>query len=317
MEFRQLEAFVATVDHRSFSAAAEALYLSQPTISSHIQALEGELQTKLIRRTTKKFEITPEGQQLYEYAVALIRLQQKAVSELSNEDTRAMEIITYLNTNSEIRNLLQYGIAGQHYTVENGTVSRVADKMGNFYDMDIYATGNAFLAYPEPGMDASIWENGKKQNRDSLVEPMLGFNLAEYAQSATQFGIPVTVSAIKSYKTTFRSELSKETFANDEVLSDWLKACDEQGKGVYVFRSRQETTSKEYDEILYFYNNTGSYRFSVETMEESKEGGGFYRNNTYIYTKDSKLPIDYGYTLTMVYDICPSRYVKTIEEEAL
>ena len=92
MEFRQLEAFVATVDNRSFSAAAEALYLSQPTISSHIQALESELQTKLIRRTTKKFEITPEGQQLYEYAVALIRLQQKAVSELSNTGIRELHI---------------------------------------------------------------------------------------------------------------------------------------------------------------------------------------------------------------------------------
>lgn len=92
MEFRQLEAFIATVDHRSFSAAAETLYLSQPTISSHIQALEGELQTKLIRRTTKKFEITPEGQQLYEYAVALIRLQQKAVSELSNTGVRELHI---------------------------------------------------------------------------------------------------------------------------------------------------------------------------------------------------------------------------------
>ena len=92
MEFRQLEAFIATVDHRSFSAAAEALYLSQPTISSHIQALEGELQTKLIRRTTKKFEVTPEGLQLYEYAVALIRLQQKAVSELSNTGVRELHI---------------------------------------------------------------------------------------------------------------------------------------------------------------------------------------------------------------------------------
>lgn len=92
MEFRQLEAFIATVDHRSFSAAAEALYLSQPTISSHIQALENELQTKLIRRTTKKFEITHEGQQLYEYAVALIRLQQKAVSELSNTGVRELHI---------------------------------------------------------------------------------------------------------------------------------------------------------------------------------------------------------------------------------
>ena len=238
-----------------------------------------------------------------------------AVARTTLSIERSMQIITYLNTNSEIRNILQYGIAGQHYTVENNTVSRIADKSGNFYEMDVYATGNAFLAHLENGMNAAIWENGKKQNRDSLVEPMLGFNLAEYAQSATQFGVPTTVNAIKSYKTTFRSELSKETFANDEVLSAWLKQCDEQGKGVYVFRSREETANKEYDEILYFYNNTGSYRFSVESMEESKEGGGFYRNNTYIYTEDAKLPVDYGYTLTMVYDTCPIRYVKTVGEE--
>jgi hypothetical protein len=84
-----------------------------------------------------------------------------------------------------------------------------------------------------------------------------------------------------------------------------------EGKGIYVFRSRRVTDSKENDEILYFYNNTGSYRFSVESVEEPKEGGGFYRTNTYIYTEDSKLPVNYGYTLTMVYDLCPSKYVKT------
>ena len=74
MDFRQLEAFIATVDHQSFSAAADALYLSQPTISSYIHSLERELNTQLIRRTTKKFEVTINGQQLYEYAVALLRL---------------------------------------------------------------------------------------------------------------------------------------------------------------------------------------------------------------------------------------------------
>ena len=252
-----------------------------------------------------------------------------AVAKTTLSVERSMQIITYLNTNQEIRNLLQYGIEGQHYTVQKVTnesgetvksIKRQADKKGNEYVMDLYATGNVFLAHilDEENTNYAIWVNGKKQNRDSLVEPMLGFDLGEYAQTATQFGTPTTVNAVKQYKTTFRSELSKDNFANDEVLSAWLKQCDEQGKGVYVFRSRQETANKEYDEILYFYNNTGSYRFSVETVEESKEGGGFYRNNTYIYTKatkEDKLPVNYGYTLTMVYDVCPTRYVKTIGEE--
>lgn len=54
MEFKQLEAFVAVVDYGSFSEAARRLYLTQPTISAHIRALENELHAKLIIRTTKK-----------------------------------------------------------------------------------------------------------------------------------------------------------------------------------------------------------------------------------------------------------------------
>ncbi|MFR7899034.1 MAG: LysR family transcriptional regulator [Ruminococcus sp.] len=43
MEFKQLEAFVAVVENKSFSEAARQLNLTQPTISAHIQSLEQEL----------------------------------------------------------------------------------------------------------------------------------------------------------------------------------------------------------------------------------------------------------------------------------
>ena len=230
-----------------------------------------------------------------------------AVASTTLSVDRSMQIVTYLNTNTDIRNLLQYGIEGQHYTIENGTVSRVADKYGNYYDMDIYATGNAFLAYPEPAMDPAIWENGKKQNRDSLVEPLLGFDLAEYASTATQFGIPVTVTSAKPYSTTFRSGLNKDVLSQDAVLKAWIEECDAKEPGVYVFRSREKTVNNEFAEILYFYNTTGAYRFSVESEEVPKDTGtGYYRNNTYVYTEDPAL---FGsYTLTMVYDINLIRY---------
>ncbi len=92
MDFRQLETFVATVEHKNFSAAAESLYLAQPTVSTHIHALEKELHVRLIRRTSKHFEITPEGQRLYNYAVALLQLQRKAVHELDRSSTRGLHI---------------------------------------------------------------------------------------------------------------------------------------------------------------------------------------------------------------------------------
>ena len=53
MNFRQLEAFVFVVQYRSFSKAAEELYLSQPTVSTHISSLEEELGVQLITRSSK------------------------------------------------------------------------------------------------------------------------------------------------------------------------------------------------------------------------------------------------------------------------
>ena len=53
MEFKHLQSFVAVVNDKSFTKAAEKLYISQPTISIHIHALEDELCTQLIVRTTK------------------------------------------------------------------------------------------------------------------------------------------------------------------------------------------------------------------------------------------------------------------------
>ncbi len=46
MDFKQLEAFAAVVDYGSFSEAARRLYLTQPTISAHIRALENELKVE-------------------------------------------------------------------------------------------------------------------------------------------------------------------------------------------------------------------------------------------------------------------------------
>ena len=92
MDIRQLEAFVYTVKTKSFSEAAKRLYLSQPTISAHIHALEQELQTQLIRRTTKTLSVTPAGMRLYDYATSILTLQQKAVAELSDHNKSGLHI---------------------------------------------------------------------------------------------------------------------------------------------------------------------------------------------------------------------------------
>lgn len=82
MDFRQLETFVEVVKLNSFSKAAEKLFLTQPTITSHIQNLENELGTILINRMGKKITTTDAGKLLYKHAVNIINMRNTAEFDL-------------------------------------------------------------------------------------------------------------------------------------------------------------------------------------------------------------------------------------------
>ena len=92
MELKQLESFVAVVVYRSFTEAAKQLYISQPTISTHIQALEKELESKLITRTTKSIELTNRGKELYECAVKMLDLRDGLLDKWRSSDEKIVRL---------------------------------------------------------------------------------------------------------------------------------------------------------------------------------------------------------------------------------
>ncbi|MBD8897867.1 LysR family transcriptional regulator [Rhodanobacter sp. DHG33] len=69
---KQLRAFVATVKLGTLSRAAEALYLSQPSVSLQLQALERELGVALLERRRRRINLTDAGEALYELARPLV-----------------------------------------------------------------------------------------------------------------------------------------------------------------------------------------------------------------------------------------------------
>ncbi len=79
MEFKQIEAFVNVIKYKSFSKAADASFLTQPTISTHISTLEKELGVTLIDRMGKESRPTKQGRAFYKYALDLINTREKAV----------------------------------------------------------------------------------------------------------------------------------------------------------------------------------------------------------------------------------------------
>ncbi|MBQ2256016.1 MAG: hypothetical protein II330_04045 [Clostridia bacterium] len=89
---------------------------------------------------------------------------------------RSMDIITYLNTNSTIRNLLQYGVEGKNYEISEPSEGSVLTMLNNNYQMTLEKTGNVFMAHPGEGKRADAWEGAREQNNESLIDPLLGFD---------------------------------------------------------------------------------------------------------------------------------------------
>ncbi len=69
IELIELETFIAVAQAESFSAAALRMHVTQPTVTGRIQRLESMLGVKLLRRTTRKVETTPQGALLLAEAV--------------------------------------------------------------------------------------------------------------------------------------------------------------------------------------------------------------------------------------------------------
>lgn len=78
MDSRQLEVFVKVAELGSFSRAAEGLFVTQPTVSEHVRALEEELGLRLLDRLGRGATPTKAGQLLLSYARQILQLQRDA-----------------------------------------------------------------------------------------------------------------------------------------------------------------------------------------------------------------------------------------------
>jgi DNA-binding transcriptional LysR family regulator len=85
LDTRQLAAFCAVVERRSFSQAAEQLGVTQPAVSLQIRSLEKRLGTQLLDRSGRRVEPTESGQRLYRNAQRLLALEEQLLADLGGE----------------------------------------------------------------------------------------------------------------------------------------------------------------------------------------------------------------------------------------
>jgi DNA-binding transcriptional LysR family regulator len=90
MDTKQLAAFCAVVERRSFSQAAERLGVTQPAVSLQVRSLEKRLGTQLLDRSGRRVEPTEAGLRLYRGAQKLLALEEQLVADVAASSDGAL-----------------------------------------------------------------------------------------------------------------------------------------------------------------------------------------------------------------------------------
>jgi LysR family transcriptional repressor of citA len=115
MNTELLETFLSLAKLKNFTSTAEALYISQSTVTKRVAELENELSTKLFIRNYKNVCLTPEGSIFFNYAKRILELEEISVKEIHSA-------VRY-------RNHLRIGCTNALYE------SSIQQKIENFYNV--------------------------------------------------------------------------------------------------------------------------------------------------------------------------------------
>src|ERR1700740_3431505 len=92
-KFGAMQMFVRVIEKRSFSAVAKERGIGQPAVSKQISALEDELGTELIHRTSRSIALTEPGRDFYESALHILDDFENATSRIGRGQTAPKGLI--------------------------------------------------------------------------------------------------------------------------------------------------------------------------------------------------------------------------------
>ncbi len=138
MDFKQIEAFVNVVKYKSFSKAAEATFLTQPTISVHIRRLEDELGVILLDRQGKEITVTPMGKTFYKYATEILATREQVQNIFFNVSENLQGILEIQTSSTPGQDFVPWMLKGfndihkgVHFTVEQSDSHQVMENLIN------------------------------------------------------------------------------------------------------------------------------------------------------------------------------------------
>lgn len=192
MNTQQLEYVLMIEKEKSFSVAAEKLFITQPSLSQYISKLEKQLGTMLFDRSTKPLSLTPSGQAYVTAAKEILRMERELtgkIAELENIEAGNLRIgaVSYHSSY-----LLPESIVAFHKKYPGITITIIEDGLGKLYEMlregsidlivasekilpldfdvEVLAEEKVYLAIPDNFLSSHEFEDYKLTGKDILQE---------------------------------------------------------------------------------------------------------------------------------------------------
>lgn len=112
----------------------------------------------------------------------------QAINKNSKNPEKAMKFLNLLNTDKTLRNMVNYGIEGVHYTKLGDNKIKVTPEQKN-YSVPYFSLGNLFITYTLENEPDTKWDEFKKFNDESKPSPALGFKFNSDPVSAEIAGL--------------------------------------------------------------------------------------------------------------------------------
>lgn len=220
MDIRVLRYFLTVAREESFSRAAEALFLSQPTLSRQIKDMEEELGVTLFIRTNRNVILTKEGMRLRKRAQEIVDLMDKTREEFSDlEEEISGDVYIGSGETHVMRQIARIAIAvqrehpGVHYHLYSGNADDVTERL----DKGLLDFGVVI----EPA-DIHKYDSLKIPGRDTwglLMQKAHPLSSREFISPADLEGIPLLTSRQTAVSGGLSSWLGKNLDTLDVVAT--------------------------------------------------------------------------------------------------
>ena len=161
------------------------------------------------------------------------------VNAFSSNVEESMELLLEINTNPEIRNLLQFGVEGLTYEISE--TSGLVHILNDTYSMNPAYTGNILLLNQSEDWDSDLlylsadnWQIVKNQNLESIASPLLGFYMnpkeipefnEDIAEDDPNYVLPISVT----YAVCLEKAVEASAEANEKILA-YTPEYDDKGE---------------------------------------------------------------------------------------